>query len=291
MKTVQFGQKVDEPVVVCLGYFGCLHKGHIAVIDQAKKLATRQGARLALFTFSGNKLRKSSLFTFEERLELYSKMGVEIVLYADFTPEFAAISGAEFVRELTLNVKLTGVCCGFDYSFGSDRLSAKDLGRLLTDNVELCITDCVMADGQKISSTHIAELVEQNKIIEANELLCELYCISGTVTTGRHVGRRLGFPTANLLVQKDKLLPTGVFGGFVQTATGVYKCIVNIGAKPTYGIASPTVEAYLLDFDGNLYGQKITLYLTRFLRPIRKFDSENELILQIERDKQAVKND
>lgn len=291
MKIVQFGQIIDEPVVICLGYFGCIHKGHVALIDQAKQLAARHDARLALFTFTGNKLHKSSLFTFDERLELYRKNGIDIVVYADFTSDFAAKSGAEFVRELVESVNLKGTCCGFDYTFGSDRLLASDLGHLLADNVELCITPCVTADGQKISSTQITELIVQNKLCEANDLLCEPFFIIGSVTDGRHVGRMLGFPTANVSVEDDKFLPVGVFGGYAQTATGVYKCIVNIGTKPTYGIATPTVEAYLLDFDGSLYGQKITLHLTRFLREIQKFNSENELILQLERDKQAVKND
>lgn len=288
MQTIEFGQKLNTPVVICLGFFGCVHNGHQAILQKAAALAENSDARIALFTFRNGKSNVKQLFTFDERLELYKNVGVDVVVYADFDADFAATKGGVFVQKLLDSLNVCGVCCGFDYTFGCDRLCAEDLLAMLPANIQTVVADCVSFDGTKIATSNIYDLVASGRVEQANRLLAEPFFFQGKVVHGRHVGTDMGFPTANVTVGNDKLLPCGVFAGITTVDEVEYRCIVNIGAKPTFGIESSTVEAHLIDFDGNLYGQTLKVQLTRFLRETRAFSSEKELEEQLSKDKKAA---
>ncbi|MCH5160069.1 MAG: riboflavin biosynthesis protein RibF [Clostridiales bacterium] len=295
MQLIEFGQKLNEPVVVCLGYFGCMHKGHVSLLDMAKRRAVKHGAKIALFTFSNNHLRVLGkdvkvLYTFEERLSLYESLGVDYVLKTEFTDEFRKISGTQFIQLLT-SYNLRGVVCGFDYAFGSDRLTSGELSRQLSDKCSVDVVDAVCWDGNKVSTTLIRSLLSDNQLTTANNLLSEPFFLFGSVVDGRKVGTKIGFPTANLQIDSDKLLVEGVYGGTVTLDGKSYKCIVNIGSKPTFDVDSATVEAHIIDFEGNLYGQVLKVSLTRFLRKISKFSSPLELTQQLRIDRENVLND
>ena len=295
MQLIDFSQKLNEPIVVCLGYFGCMHKGHVALLDKAKLLARQRGAKVALFTFSNNHLRvlgkdTKMLYTFEERLHLYENLGVDYVLAAEFTVDFRKQLGVDFVRQLA-QYNLKGVVCGFDYTCGSDRLGSADLKLALSAQCPVEIVDAVCWNGNKVSTTLIRSLLTQNEIASANQLLSEPYFLIGRVVSGRKVGGKIGFPTANLQVDADKLLPLGVYGGVVSLDGTEYKCIVNVGNKPTFDEDSATVEAHLIDFDGDLYGQTLKVSLTKFLRKITKFASAEQLVEQLQTDRESVLND
>ena len=125
----------------------------------------------------------------------------------------------------------------------------------------------------------------------ANALLSEPYFLTGSVVSGRSVGKKIGFPTANLQTDCDKLLPLGVYGGEVQVNDITYKCIVNVGDKPTFDEDSATVEAHLIDFDADLYGQVLKVSLKKFLRKISKFSNPDELVRQLQEDRENAKYD
>ena len=280
---------------MCLGYFGCMHRGHVALLNTAKERAKAIGAKVALFTFSNNHLRVLGkdvklLYTFDERLSIYQALGVDFVVAAEFTEQFRVSSGAEFVRQLS-DYNLKGVVCGFDYTCGSDRLGSAELQQVLSPLCSVDIVDAVCCNGVKVSTTLIRSLLSDNQLSYANKLLSQPFFVTGKVVAGRKVGNKMGFPTANLQVGTDKLLPVGVYGGVVEVHGKSYKCIVNIGAKPTFSVDNPTVEAHIINFDGDLYGQDLKVSLTKFLRNICKFASADDLSRQLQTDKESVIND
>ena len=272
-----------------------MHEGHVALLERAKLRARERHAKVALFTFSNNHLRVlgkdcNVLYTFDERLSIYESLGVDFVLAAEFTDGFRRLTGEEFVNLLT-KYDLKGVVCGFDYTYGCDRHSCDDLTKALLQICPVDVVDPVCRNGQKVSTTLIRALLADNRLSFANDLLTEPYFLTGKVVTGRKVGAKIGFPTANLQVDADKLMPTGVYGGVALYNGEKYKCIVNIGDKPTFDEGSSTVEAHLIGFNGDLYGQIIKVSLTKFLRKISKFASADELAKQLEADKESVLHD
>ena len=295
MQIVQFGQKLNTPIVICLGYFGSMHLGHQKLLEVAKCRAEENDAKVALFTFSNNHLKvlgidSSVVYTFEERLSIYESLGVDYVIAAEFDETFCKQSGAQFVKQLK-KYNLKGVVCGFDYSCGSDRMNALQLSDSLNDVCKVDVVDAICLNGVKISTSRLREMLSMGNIEQTNALLSEPFFLIGTVVHGRHVGSQMGFPTANLQVSSEKELPLGVYGGQTDVDGKVYRAIVNVGQKPTFGLDYVNVEAHILNFDGDLYGKQLKVALTKYLRPISKFNSAEELADQLKKDREVVLND
>ena len=295
MQLTQFGKQLNSPIVICLGYFDCMHIGHIRLLEVAKERARQAKAKVALFTFNNNHLRvlgkdTKVVYIYEERLMLYESLGVDYVITATFDEHFRAKTGKQFIEQLK-KYNLKGVVCGFDYSCGSDRLDSKQVKEGLSGICEVDIVEAICKDGVKISTTSVRKLLDESDIASVNGLLSEPYFLVGNVEHGRHVGSSIGFPTANLKLSADKMLPIGVYGGQTTVDGKNYKAIVNIGQKPTFGLDYVNVEAHLIDFDGNLYNRTLKISLTKFLRPVRKFDSPNQLIEQLKKDKEVTLHD
>ena len=295
MQLVKFGEKFNSPIVIALGFFGCMHKGHVQLLNQAKQLAEQTNSKVALFTFSNNHLKVlgkdvKQLYTFEERCKVYQNLGVEVLVSAQFDHQFMRTSGKDFLDQLNA-YNLQGVVCGFDYSCGSDRQSCQFVSQYLS-NIPVKIVDAVcQEEGIKISTTYLRQILSQCKIAEANRLLSEPFFFDGTVVHGRGVGKELGFPTANIKVDGDKFLPVGVFSGNTVIDNKNYRIIVNIGAKPTYDINTHTVEVHVIGYQGDLYGKNVTVTLNKFLRPIYKFACAEQLIQQLKLDKENCLDD
>lgn len=292
MQLIEFGEQLNTPIVICLGYFGCMHSGHVKLLEVAKIRAREQDAKVALFTFNNNHLRvlgkdAKVVYTFEERLVLYDNLDVDYVISATFNDEFRSNTGEQFIEQLK-HYNLKGVVCGFDYCCGSDRLNCNQVKSRLSVVCDVDIVDAICRNGEKISTTSVRQLLENSDIASVNELLSEPYFLVGKVEHGRHVGRDIGFPTANLKLSSEKLLPIGVYCGQTVIGGKSYKVIVNIGQKPTFGLDYVNVEAHIVNFDGDLYGSTIKISLTKFLRPIRKFDSAGELVEQLKKDREVT---
>ncbi len=294
MQIVKFGEKFNSPIVIALGFFGCMHKGHLQLLNEAKDLASRSHSKVALFTFANNHLKVlgrevKQLYTFDERCKIYQNLGVDVLVVAQFDEQFKSTSGNEFLQQLAC-YNLNGVVCGFDYTCGNDRQNSQFVCWQY-GNLPVKIVDAVCQDDTKISTTFVRNLISDCKIQQANQLLSQDFFFDGVVVHGRGVGKALGFPTANVQVDGDKFLPNGVFAGNVVVDGANYRSIINIGAKPTYGIAEQTVEVHIVNFNGNLYGKNLTVTLTKFLRPIVKFDSADQLIQQLKSDKENCLDD
>ncbi len=291
---IEFGEKLNTPLVLCLGFFDCMHKGHMALYYKARQLADSINAKVALFTFSNShfdvlKNNVKQIYTFDERIQIYKNTGVDEVLSARFDRAFMSTTGEKFLQTLFDTLNLKAIVCGFDYSCGCDMLSSFRVSEFCRKHGADCfVVDAVTENGVKISSTLVRELITQCNIKQVNSLLSQNYFVSGVVTHGRQIGRRLGFPTANIEVC-DRLLPQGVFAGYTVIDGVNYKAIINIGSKPTFNDKQCSVEAHVIGYDGNLYGKLLCLCLTDFLRNIKKFNSEDELKTQLQKDLQKVK--
>lgn len=279
-----------KPLALGLGFFDCLHLGHRKILSKVKEYAEKEGVLDVLFTFSNNFRtllggEGGLLYTFEERIALFEREGVEALLYASFDKDFMNLSSREFLSLLD-KYDIKFISCGHDYTFGRDLKGIKELSAYCKEkNIELCVVNEVKRGGQRVSSSLIKEFIKNNNIKRANALLGSDFAISGKVVKGRGRGKQLSFPTANLEISADKILPCGVFVASTTINGKIYNTITNIGDIPTFNIAETSVEAHILGFEGDLYGKTLTLSLKRYIRPIMRFESEQQLKEQLQKDK------
>jgi riboflavin kinase/FMN adenylyltransferase len=277
------GELEARPRAVALGTFDGVHLGHRRVLERTLSTAPALTPTVVTFwphprTVLGNEVRL--LTTLERRLELLAEAGVEETLVVGFTLELAGMEPDAFVDELLRPIGTELVVAGTDFRFGrgrrGDLATFEELG-LSVERVELV---------PGISSTAIRELVGAGDVEGAARLLGRPAEVEGTVVSGDARGGTLGYPTANLRVDPDLLVPAyGIYAGW---AAG-HRAAVSIGTNPHYGGSERRVEAFLLDFEGDLYGERLIVELWRHLRKERAFANEDELVAQITRDVEATR--
>ncbi|MEL7035374.1 MAG: bifunctional riboflavin kinase/FAD synthetase [Cyanobacteria bacterium J06592_8] len=237
---------------------------------------------------------KKLLTPIDEKIEYLRSIGVEQVVLLAFDQQLANLSPREFVEEILLkHLQATHITIGFDFRFGKGRTgTAPELKAIAaSQKVEVTIVDRYPCEqGERISSSMIRQALENGNLDRAHHLLGRSYSLVGQVVQGQQLGRTLGFPTANLQLPPEKFLPRyGVYAVQVSCASEQLKleahpAVMNIGCRPTVEGQQPTVEVYLLEWSGNLYGQTLTVYLKEFLRPEQKFASLDDLKAQIKMD-------
>ncbi|MGL5082004.1 MAG: bifunctional riboflavin kinase/FAD synthetase [Microcoleaceae cyanobacterium] len=242
--------------------------------------------------FSGQ--QKKLLTPLDEKVACLQGMGVEQLVLLPFNQDLAALSPEQFVQQILVDaLQAQYISVGFDFHFGKDRMgNPQDLQRIAHQfGVEVNIIPLYASDqGERISSSMIRQALEQGNLHRVHELLGRPYQIVGQVIHGQQLGRTLGFPTANLDIPPEKLLPQyGVYAVRVslqaETLTLTNRpAVMNVGCRPTIAGQLPTVEVYLLDWSGDLYGHTLTVTLAEFLRPERRFAGLEELKLQIQAD-------
>ena len=273
------GPIYEEPCALVLGGFDGLHLGHRTLLNAARKT----GLPVLLTSMLGGK--EGMLFTKDERSFLFEEAGVDSVLYLPFTEELKSTSAGDFLNELFAYFEVKEIFCGEDFRFGKDATGTPAFLKKWALSRPVTVLTLFEKDGEKISVSRIKEALAKGNLSAVNAYLGSDYLIQGVVEHGRRVGRTYGFPTLNLSVAPEKLLPQeGVYGGYAVTPKGRYPTIINIGARPTFGVAEKKVEAYLKGFSGDLYGKVVRIYPTKFLRHIQKFSSEEELKNQLQKD-------
>ena len=290
--------RLNKPVVLALGYFDSVHRGHRAVIKSATEYALKNKAESVVYTFSGN--FKASLggenvkfvYTDKERAEIYKSLGCDRVVFVCANKKFLSMGRLAFLNMLNRKFNVIGYSCGKDYRFGKD--GKGDVNYLLSYAKKRGQTvqalDILTSDSEKISTTLIKTLLSKGEVYKAGELLGRDYSVSGVVVSDRKIGSKLGFPTINIKLDKEKQrLLDGVYAGYVERDGVIYKAIVNYGARPTFGLDEKLVEAHLIGFSGNLYGEDITVYFKKFIRNVNKFKDTDELIRQLNTDLETVK--
>jgi riboflavin kinase/FMN adenylyltransferase len=268
--------------IAALGSFDGVHLGHRRVLETA----CRVGPPVTVVTFwphprlvLGNDVQLVS--TLERRLELLGETGVDATLVVEFTPELAAQSPAEFADAILRKIGAAVVVIGEDFRFG--RGAAGDAALLEELGFDVRIVEKVAG----VSSTEIRRLVRAGDVAGAAALLGRPAEVEGTVVLGDRRGGTLGYPTANLAVAPELLVPAyGIYAGFALD----HRAAISIGVNPHYGGGERRIEPYLLDFEGDLYGRRLVVELWRRLRDERAFDGEDELIAQIARDVEETRN-
>jgi riboflavin kinase/FMN adenylyltransferase len=270
-----------QPRAVAIGTFDGVHRGHRAVIQAA----VDTGLAPTVITFDphprvalGNRVEMIS--TLERRLELLAETGVEATLVAAFTPELQRLGADEFATGYLRAIGVEAVAAGPDFRFGRRREG--DLATL----AELGFTILPVEQVPDVSSTAIRNLIGSGDVAGAARMLARPYELDGIVVTGDQRGGTLGFPTANIAQDPNLLFPAeGVYAGFTRG----HRTAISVGTNPHYGGTERRIEPYLLDFDGNLYGERLVVELWERLRAQAVFDSEQALVAQIARDVEATR--
>ena len=280
---------MEKKRVVAIGFFDGVHLGHGALLRRARQVADRLGVPAAALTFDRHPsavLSSSPVLLInsaQERADLMKRLyGVDEVLFCRFDRDMMEMPWRTYVSEyLRREQRAVHVVCGHDHRFGwRGEGNPARLQELCTQLGMGCdVVQKVTVHGQTVSSTRIRALLQQGDVEEANAFLGHPHCLTGTVVHGRQLGRRMGTPTANLLLPEGLLAPAfGVYATAVTVGSRRYPAVTNVGVRPTVdGTGSVTVEPWLLDFEGNLYGKVIRVEFYRFLRPERKFDSLDSL--------------
>jgi riboflavin kinase / FMN adenylyltransferase len=282
-------------LALAIGYFDGVHRGHQAVLCSAKDFAEKLNLVSAVMTFDphprevlGKEQITGYLTPLPEKLNFFSKMGIEIIYIVKFDPIFAALSKEAFVDEILFPIGVKSVSTGFNFTFGKKASGkAEDLRRLSQNSFVTDIVAPVQVNGFIASSTRARQLLYEGRIREVSEILGRCYLIEGKVVPGEGRGRKIGFPTANLHLEYPYIIPKrGVYGVRVQLFNRVFNGIMNIGIRPTFSDLNPTtkIEVHLFGCSENLYGQRLRVELMCFIRDERKFLSIEDLRHQIKND-------
>ncbi len=283
---------------LALGMFDGVHLGHRAVLLRTKAEADQAGSRAGVLTFDPHPQRIIApppepilLTTVEERLELFAGLGMDLAVVLHFDQAFRETPAEEWVAVLGEAAR-AGVVSSAHYSFGRDRAGSVETLRAGGARLGFAVTIVppVHVASTLVSSTLIRRLVRRGAMEEAAHFLGRRYALRGRVVEGERRGRTLGFPTANLEVHPDKILPAkGIYAGWAREETDLQPAAISVGVRPTFGLGALLVEAHLLDFSGDLYGQELELVFAARLRDELAFHSIADLVAQMGRDVALVR--
>jgi len=297
IKDLKFFLKERHPVVLAAGFFDGIHRGHRRVISKTVAEAKRLGGKAWVLTFHQHPmkiLRPASapllLTSNRHKVRLLEKMNVDGCLLMPFTRKLAELAPEAFVELLSTTIPtLTRIFVGANWRFGRrERGDAEMLIKLAQRfYIKVTIVQSVIKAGRIVSSTRIREKIASGNLAKAGQMLGRPFSIIGNVIRGRAVGRKLGFPTANLETYNEVLPPTGVYAVHVLVGRNVVNGVANIGVCPTFPGArkrKTIIEVHLLDIKGNLYGRELEIFFVKKLRDEKRFGSVQALKEQIEKD-------
>lgn len=288
------------PTVATIGFFDGVHLGHRFLIQQVKVAASQTGWQSSIITFPihprqviQSDYQPQLLSSPEEKIELLATTDIDNCILLPFTRELSMLTAKEFMQLLYKKYHIRMLVIGYDHRFGHNRTETfEDYCRYGQElGIHIMQATAYTQEQDKVSSSAIRRALQTGDIRTASKFLGYNYFIQGKVVDGYKVGRKIGFPTANLQVDfPNKLIPSvGVYAVYVYVNGQKYKGMLNIGHRPTLNNGTDlSIEVHILDFEGDIYQQLMRLEFVDFLRPEEKFDSIDELILQIEKDKEAA---
>lgn len=302
MKVYSGYQTLPEPLsasVVAVGNFDGVHQGHREIISRLKARAKQLHIPSVILTFSPHPVKllvphlaPPLINTYEQKRQLLSSLGVDIMLEEPFTRAYASYSPEQFVTSvLQQSLHAKEIFVGYDFTFGRGGKANVETLRHLGEPYKLKI-NCIEPlsfSGITASSTKVRAFVHEGQMEGAQLLLNRHFSLTGIVEEGEQRGRQLGFPTANLSTEQELLPKRGVYACWTEFEGQMYPTATNIGIRPTFSELRPTIEAHLIDFRGNLYQKKMTVHFVKKLRDERAFSSIHTLKEQIEQDIQQAK--
>lgn len=281
--------------MLTIGVFDGVHLGHKYLISQLKRRAAERNLLSGVVTFSQHpeemvspQTRLPFLTSLEEKIELIKKEGVGFVTVLSFTPELARLSARDFLILLARYLRMRGLVVGHDFALGKDREGSIDVLRALGEEMGVTVAEvgAKRINGEVVSSTSVRSALAEGDMKRARRLLGRYFSIRGPVVAGNHIGTGLGFPTANIAVESGHALPAdGVYATRAYIDGNVHQSLTNIGVRPTFGGSNErTIEVYVIDYRGNLYGAEIKIDLVDRVRGERRFDTVQDLQKQIAED-------
>ena len=287
-------QSPSGDTALTIGIFDGVHLGHQKLLQSLKALALKEGLLSAVLTFRNHPrlvlrpgVKLQCLTTLEDRVSRLKELGLGPVIVVDFTTELSILKAREFVELLSGHLRMKGLVVGPDFALGHQREgdvpTLKGLGEELGFRVEP-VELAVLGDSVVRSST-IRARVSEGEVENASRMLGRWYSLTGHVVEGDRRGRELGFPTANLALDPNLVIPRdGIYATWAIVEGRRHQAATSIGVRPTFGTGQRTVEAFILDFEGDLYGKPLTLEFPSRLREERAFDTVEELVDQMEVD-------
>jgi riboflavin kinase / FMN adenylyltransferase len=285
--------------VATMGNFDGIHLGHQTLVRNTVEESKRLGYPSTVLTFEPHPLKvlaperaPSLILSYEDKMALLQSLGIDIVVAQRFDRQFASIAADEFVRRfLVERLKIKKLWVGRDLRFGQGRRGGTDdLLRLAADGgFEVGVLDPILLDGIRISSSRIRQLVEEGRVDEVRPMLGRYHFVSGRIVTGHRRGRELGFPTANIATQTEVLPLNGIYATLAQLKDKHLLSVSSVGINPTFGDGPRTVESFILDFDGDIYGERIKLSFVKRIRDEKKFVMVQDLVAQMHEDVKGAK--
>lgn len=293
-------EKNESKFVIALGFFDGVHRGHAQLIDMTKKRAAELGAQPAVLSFDVSPMSVVTgeqiplIATTETKAETIRRVfGVERVIIYHFDRATMEMPWRDFIDSLVTGYNAAGLVIGHDFSCGYKGCGnvSNIPGYCAQLGVSCDVVPKFTIDGVTVSSTYIRQLISQGNISRANLFLGHPYSVSGEVKDGRKVGRKLGTPTINLEFDPGMVLPAkGVYATKAVIGDKELMSVTNVGVKPTFGEGAPvTVESFILDFEGDLYGKFVRVDFYDFIRPERKFSDPSELSREIQANAQTAR--
>jgi len=285
-----------EPAVVALGMFDGVHLGHRALITRLLEEAKRLRAVPVVYTFSNHPLEVLGgsvrlLSGIRERNMMLRSLGAEEVESVPFTREMAHLSTEQFIDLLAEKWNVRGLVVGYNYTCGDRGTGTPETLRAIGNarGFSVSVVEPVLYEGELVSSTRIREAVERGDVSLAEQLLKRRYTLTGTVVQNKRIGRRIGFPTANIEQDPKRAIPPdGVYATFAFVGGAAYRAVTNIGTNPSVHGEKLTIETHLIDFNADIYGQQLTIAFRKRLRGEAMFDSLDALKEQIRLDVEAA---
>lgn len=291
--------KARKPVVT-IGTFDGVHLGHRKVITRLQEFARLHDGETVIFTFhthprlvtSPNETNLRLLTTLNEKINLFEKYGIDHLIIYPFDKSFSELTYSEFVEKILVG-KIGTHCLvvGYDHKFGKNREGGFEYLKKCAGkyNFEIERLDALLVDEDSVSSTKIRNSLENGDIEKANHYLGYQFTLHGTVVNGKQLGRKLGFPTANIEASdKHKIIPGyGVYAVKVEINNIEYYGMLNIGTRPTFNnnADNRSIEVHIFDFDNDIYGHEITLKFVGKIRDEQKFENIEMLVNQLVKDK------
>lgn len=290
---------VAKPVITT-GTFDGVHRGHRKILEQLRDLADELDGETVLLTFQPHPRKVlfpdadlQLLNTLDEKIALLASTKLDHLIIQPFTSEFSRITPEDFIRNILVKkIGAIGVVAGYDHHFGRNREGAFRELEQFADMLKFKVREipAYVTDDVAVSSTKIRAALREGDIARVNQYLASRFFLTGRVIPGNRLGRELGFPTANLSVDNEnKMLPAiGVYAAEVILEGKKYPAMLNIGTRPTVGGTGVKLEVHIIHFDGDLYDQELRLMLIARLRNEQKFQSIEQLVVQLKRDREET---
>jgi riboflavin kinase / FMN adenylyltransferase len=285
--------------VATMGNFDGIHLGHQALVRNTVEESARLGCPSTVLTFEPHPLKVLAperapllILSYDDKMALLQSLGVDIVIAQRFDRQFASIAADEFIYRFLVNrLKVKKIWVGRDLRFGQDRKGGTDnLLRLAPGaGFEVGVLDPILLHGIRISSSRIRQLVEEGRVDEVRPMLGRYHFVSGRVATGHRRGQKLGFPTANIASQTEVVPLNGIYATLIQLKNKQWLSVSSVGVNPTFGDGSRTVESFILDFEGDVYGEWVKLSFVRRIRDEKKFLMVKDLVVQMHEDVKRAK--